>query len=287
MRVVRSVSAVHFSRRFIAICAAIVVLGAGSVTYALAAGVVHTSSGWYTCQDDGHANVAHSLIVRNNGGQPMCIGSSNWNDDFTVQHSSVTRNWANYPNIYEGCEYEGANLKQLCTSGYTPPRVSSVTSDTAYVSYYYPQTGFRGNTAYDIWFDKSAGVPTGRDNGTEVMIWLGTKGLGSPVYYRKVEIDGIWWGYDAWRAGTRGPTQWNYVRYWRLKNWTPHSMATLNLVPFFRDAERMGRLSSYWYLTGTEYGFETCYGGRGLQVRNFIDDIVGPRKFLGSLQHQS
>jgi hypothetical protein len=285
VRFMRFFSRARFSRRLVAVCSSFVLIVAGGVTYAFAAGVVHLNTGgWYTCQHDAHANVAHNMIVRNNGGQPMCIGSSNWNDNFTVQRSSVTRNWADFPNIYTGCEMDGT-LPQLCTSGYSPIKASTISSDTATVSYYYPQRGFRGNTAYDIWFNKSGAMPKGRDNGTEVMVWLGSNGIGSPVYTRTVKIDGIWWAYDSWRAGSS--TGWNYVRYWRLQNWTPHSMATLNLVPFFKDAEHMGKLSSSWYLTGTEYGFEVCYGGRGLQVRNFVDNIVGPRKFLGSLQHKS
>jgi hypothetical protein len=242
------------------------------------AGPIHLSSGgWYTCRHDMHANVANEEDVRNNGGQPMCVGSANWDDDFTVDHSSVTRNWADFPNVFTGCELDGT-LPQLCTSGHSAPlKVSSIRSDTSSVSYYYPQRGFAGNTAYDIWFNKGGGHPQGRDNGAEIMIWLGSRGIGNPVYTRRVEIDGVWWGYDTWRAGggvdSEGRT-WNYIRYWRLSGWTPHSAATLNLLSFFKDAERMGRLSSSWYLTGTEYGFEVCSGGRGLQVRNFTDKVT-------------
>jgi glycosyl hydrolase family 12 len=238
------------------------------------AGPIHLrSGGWYTCQHDMHANVANEMDVRNNGGQPMCIGSHNWADDFTVYHSSVTRSWADFPNIYSGCEMDGS-LPQLCTSGHaTPVRVSSIRTDTSSVSYYYPQRGFEGNAAYDIWFNKSGGHPQGFDNGAEIMVWLGSHGIGSPVYTRKVEVDGIWWGYMTWNAGQPGHT-WHYIRYWRLSGWTPHSAATLNLLSFFKDAERTGRLSSSWYLTGTEYGFEVCYGGRGLQVKNFTDRIT-------------
>jgi hypothetical protein len=231
------------------------------------------SGGWSTCRHDVHANVANDMDVRNNGGQPMCIGAPNWGDDFTVYHSSVTEAWADFPNIYTGCELDGT-LPQLCTSGHaTPVKVSSIRSDTSSVFYYYPQRGFEGNAAYDIWFNKSGGHPKGRDNGAEIMIWLGSRGIGSPDYTRKVKIDGIWWGYITWNARQSGHT-WHYIRYWRLSGWTPHSTATLNLVPFFKDAEHTGRLSSSWYLTGTEYGFEVCHGGRGLQVKKFTDRIT-------------
>lgn len=285
MRFMRFFRAARFSRRYIALGSVLLLGVSGGVTYAMTAGVTHVGSGWTTCGHDYHANVAHNLIVRNNGGQPMCIGSSDWNDDFTVQSSSVTRSWANFPNIYAGCELDG-DLPQLCTSGRaTPIQVSAISSEVSSVSYYYPQQGFHGNTAYDIWFNTTGAKPQGQDNGAEIMIWLGSVGLGKPVYTRKVKIDGVWWGYDTWRANHG--TSWNYIRYWRLSGWTPHSAATLNLVSFYKDAERMGRLSANWYLTGTEYGFEVCYGGRTLSVRNFTDDIKGPRQNLGSLQHKS
>lgn len=272
----------RYSRRVVALGTAFAVVVAGSITYAFAAGVTHVGSGWSTCTLDAHANVANGMDVRNNGSQSMCVASSNWGDDFHVTSASVTRNWANFPNIWTGCELDGS-LPQLCTSGHsTPVKVSSIISDTSSVTYYYPQSGFKGNTTYDIWFNKSGGTPTGFDNGAEIMIWLGTKGIGSPVYYRSVYIDGIWWGYDTWNT-SRGSTSWHYIRYWRLSNYTPNSRATLNLLSFFRDAEREGRLSSSWYLTGTEYGFEICGGGKGVTVDNFTDNIVTPQP-LGSLK---
>jgi hypothetical protein len=276
----------RFSRRLFAMFAAVALVLAGFITYAFAAGVIHINGkGWVTCQHDAHANVANDMDVRNNGGQAMCVGAPNWGDDFTVYRSSVTNNWADFPNIFLGCELDGT-LPQLCTSGHsTPVQVASIRSDVSSVSYYYPQRTFRGNSAYDIWFDKGGGQPRGRDNGAEIMIWLGSTGIGSPVYSRTVEIDGIWWGYDTWWAGGNSGSHWNYIRYWRLSNYTPRSSATLNLIPFFQDAERMGRLSSSWYLTGTEYGFEVCYGGKGVAVHSFTDDIT-MWKALGGLRHR-
>jgi hypothetical protein len=275
----------RFPRRFVAVCAALTLVLTAGVTYALASpNVTRDKGGWYTCRHDLHADVNNDMIVRNNGGQPMCVGSSNWGDNFTVERSSVTRNWADFPNVYLGCELDG-NLPQLCTSGHsTPIRVSTLRTDVSSVSYRMP-SHFRGNSAYDIWFNKSGGQPKGRDNGAEVMVWLGTRGIGRPAYTRKVKIDGIWWGYDTWIAGRAGSTRWNYIRYWRLSNPGGNSSATLNLIPFFKDAERMKKLSSSWYLTGTEYGFEVCYAGRGLAVTNFTDNIVGPPLLLGGLKH--
>jgi hypothetical protein len=229
-------------------------------------------AGWFTCKGDIHANVANGAIVRNNGFQPMCIGSYSWDDKFTVYHSSVTRNWADFPNIYVGCEMDGS-LPQLCTQGRaTPVRVSSIRSEASSVTYHYPLSDFAGNAAYDIWFDRTERPPKGRDDGAEIMIWLGSNGIGSPAFSRAVKIDGIWWGYITWGAFHSGHG-WNYIRYWRLSGRSSDAV-TLNLIPFYKDAERAGRLSSHWYLTGTEFGFETCFGGKGLEVRRFTDQLV-------------
>lgn len=245
----------------------------GLAPAASATGPVHRRhGGWFTCRHDVHADVANNLIVRNNGDQPMCVGSYTWDDMFTVYHSSVTRDWADFPNIYTGCEMDGS-LPQLCTQGgQQPVRVSSVKSDVSAVSYYYPYSDFAGNAAYDIWFDRTSRRPQGRDDGAEIMIWLGSNGIGGPAFSRVVTIDGIQWGYITWGAFHSGHG-WNYIRYWRLSGSSNSSAATLNLVPFFKDAERAGRLSSRWYLTGTEFGFETCFGGKGLAVRRFSDRL--------------
>ena len=39
-------------------------------------------------------------------------------------------------------------------------------------------------------------------------------------------------------------------------------------------AGRRWRLSSSWWLTGTEFGFEISKGGDGLSVHGFTDDLV-------------
>lgn len=276
-------------KQVLALCGAAALILTGGVTYVFAAGVTTTSSGgWTTCTLDAHANVANDMTIRNNGSQGMCLSSPDYGDHFTVTKSSVNKTDANYPNIYLGCEFDGDGNQQLCSHGHaSPPKLSSIGRDTSSVTYYYPQSGFAGDAAYDIWFNKSGGTPKGWNNGSEIMIWLGTNGIGGPQYSRKVEIDGIWWGYDSWNTSRSGGAGWHYIRYWRLSNETPHSSATLNLLPFFRDAENQGRLSSSWYLTGTEYGFEVDSGGKGLAVKNFSDDIEGTRTYLGGLQHKS
>lgn len=37
--------------------------------------------------------------------------------------------------------------------------------------------------------------PQGWDDGAEIMIWLGSNGIGGPAFSRIVTIDGIQWGY--------------------------------------------------------------------------------------------
>lgn len=229
------------------------------------------------------------MIVRNNGSEAMCLASPDYGDHFSVTKSSVHSPWADFPNIYTGCEYDGANSGQLCTAGHdTPPRLSSISRDVSSASYHMPASGFSGNASYDIWFNKSGGKPYGRDNGAEIMLWLGARGVGSPGYTRKVKIDGTWWGYDSWVTAHSGGS-WNYIRYWRLSGYgnPDSSVRNLNLRPFFNDAVSQGRLARSWFLTGTEFGFEVSSGGAGLKVNNFSDTIEGPRRYLGGLRHKS
>lgn len=228
---------------------------------------------WWTCSHDGHANLTGGYDARNNGRDAMCIGNKGWNPGFQIRHSSVNHMWGNYPNVFKGCESEGQTMPDLCTHGWgLPKRVGGIRKDVSSVSYYYPQRGFAGNLAYDIWFNKEGTYPQGRADGAEVMVWLGSKNLGRPYGWKYVKVDGIEWAYDAWIAGPPGH-HWNYIRYWRASGWTPGSRATLDLVGFFRDAEKEGLLSSKWFLTGTEIGSEVCWGGKGLAIKSFSAQV--------------
>lgn len=233
-------------------------------------------SGWWTCTHDAHADVANDMEVRDNfsTGNPLCIRSSSWGDTFSVFKSSVHQAWGAYPNVFQGCEMDGTDLPQVCTHGHEKPvRVASIRSDVSTASWYIPQRGTRTNVAYDIWFDKTSRAPKGWDDGAEVMVWDEAWGIGRPAYSRVVTIDGIRWGYATWRT-SRGSVSWNYVRYWRLSGGQRRQAVTLNLLDFFKDAERQGRLSPSWWLTGTEFGAELCGGGNGLSVHSFTDRLV-------------
>ena len=48
------------------------------------------------------------------------------------------------------------------------------------MTYHYPLSDFTGNAAYDIWFDRTRRTPKGRDDGAEIMIWLGSTGSARP-----------------------------------------------------------------------------------------------------------
>lgn len=281
MRISRRLRTMHFSRFSLALGAALVFILVSSMGYAFASNVIRQGAGWYTCRTDEHADASNYMIVRNNGGQPMCIGARNFGDDFTVEHSSVTRAWADFPNIFLGCETDGSG-PQLCSTDHdTPMKVSAISKDSASVSYAIPK-GTVANNAFDIWFNKTGAKPAGHDNAAELMIWTGARGLGM-TYTKKVEIDGIWWGYDSWNTDPKAYASWHYIRFWRLSNNASGSLS-INLIPFFNYAEHVGRLSSSWYLTGTEYGFETCKGGRGETISKFVDNLVGPGPALGALK---
>jgi hypothetical protein len=216
------------------------------------------------------------MEIRDNfsAGNPLCLRSAGWGDTFEAFRSSEHSPWGAFPNVFTGCENDGQSLPQVCTHDHARPvQVASIRSDASSASWYIPEHGTRANAAYDIWFNKAGQQPRGYDDGAEVMIWTATWGLGHPAYSRAVTIDGIRWGYATWRT-SRGPVSWNYVRYWRLSGGFRSGHATLNLLDFFKDAQREGKLSPSWWLTGTEFGFEVSKGGDGTSLRSFTDSLV-------------
>ncbi|GAA3435533.1 GH12 family glycosyl hydrolase domain-containing protein [Kutzneria kofuensis] len=76
---------------------------------------------------------------------------------------------ATYPSIYKGCHWG------MCTANSGMPiQVSKLGSATTSWSTVQPASGAY-DVAYDIWFN-SAPTTTGQPDGTEVMIWLNSRG---------------------------------------------------------------------------------------------------------------
>src|SRR5258706_9806274 len=196
-------------------------------------------------------------------GAPECI-TTDGSTGFTVANSSIA-NAADgapggYPAIYRGCPWgvstPGSGL---------PVQVSDIRPGTVTTSWSTSQPGGSSDydVAYDIWFNQPP-TPSGKPNGTELMIWLNPHGPVQPFgpqVARHVSIGGR--SYNAWY----GKQAWNTVSYTMTTGTA--SVSNLDLQPLIADAVSRGYISTSWYLIDVEAGFELWQGGAGLATRSF------------------
>jgi hypothetical protein len=211
------------------------------------------------CGKDQHIVTIERVDIRNNNflGEPMCLTNFYYKADFQITSSGLHDPWAAYPNAYVGCE----QFAPCTPESPMPIQVSNIRQ--AYSSWHYHPGGpWTGNAAYDIWFAPKKQTNAPVDHGAEVMIWLNQNNVGAPSGI-PVFIDGTWWDFTWWEANHDGRT-WNYVRFWRT---SPTLRVTnLNLKTFFAYAESQGLLSSKWWLTAVESGYELWNGGVGMHT---------------------
>jgi hypothetical protein len=164
---------------------------------------------------------------------------------------------ATYPSIYRGCHWG------LCTTRDPLPiqvddlRSATSSWDTRLV------THGAYNVAYDLWTSTTA-APSGQPDGSEIMIWLSSRGGVRPAgsIVGRASIDGVTW--DVWTAQMSG---WNYVAYQRRDR--TRSVVDLDLKAFVDESVRRGITASSWYLIAAEAGFEIWRGGQGLRTNSF------------------
>jgi len=156
--------------------------------------------------------------------------------------------------------------------------VSSITSIAS--SFTVQPGGSAWDAAYDIWFDHSANTTT-RNNGLEMMIWLGSANvqpIGSQV--ATATIAGATW--QVWYSGGSSPPVISYRR-----TPTTTSMPTFDIEDFVKDAMRRSAatgtqpvpsggapvLNSAWFLTSVQAGFELWQGGANAAVTSFAAGV--------------
>jgi hypothetical protein len=227
------------------------------------------------CGLDQHIVTIERVDIRNNNfrGEPMCLLNYYYKDNFRIVSSGLHEAWAAYPNAFVGCE-----ISVCSPESPMPIQVSNIRQ--AYSSWqYHPGGPWIGNAAYDIWFNPTK-MTTGQVNhGAEVMLWLNQSGksVGKPSGTR-VYIDGTWWGFTTWVA-RHGTLTWNYVRFWRESRTL--SVTNLNLRNFFAYAEKRHLISSKWWLTAVESGYELWQGGVGMHTLHYsvlVTPWVAPKK---------
>lgn len=195
--------------------------------------------------------------------EPGCMSAYTTRPRFTVStYYPYVGHVASYPEVLRGCQYG------VCTpnSGF-PRQVSSAQDAVAKWWTWHNGVGGRHNTAFDIWFGRTARY-YGHPRGAELMIWLNSHNLGHPYGSPVVWIDGRAWWLSYWQACVQNTTTcWNYVRFWAVH--PTIGVSWLNLYPFMRKMERLGKLRSSWYLWNVEAGYECWYGCKGMTTTWF------------------
>ncbi|HEX3782109.1 MAG TPA: ricin-type beta-trefoil lectin domain protein [Pseudonocardiaceae bacterium] len=162
-----------------------------------------------------------------------------------------------YPSIYQGCHWGS------CTTGSGMPiQVSNLASATTSWSTTQPASGAY-DVAYDIWFN-STPTTGGQPDGTELMIWLNSRGGVSPFGSQTgtATVDG-----DNWNVWTGQQTSWKIISYVLDPGGT--AFTDLDLKALINDAVSRGSIDPANYLIDVEAGFEIWQGGQGLATNSF------------------
>ncbi|MBB5802614.1 hypothetical protein F4560_002382 [Saccharothrix ecbatanensis] len=236
----------------------------------LAAGTVLAGAGpaqadTTICQQYGSTTIQGRYVVQNNRwgtSATQCINVTSSGFQITQQQGSAPTNGAplSYPSAFLGCHYTncspGSNL---------PMQVSRIRSATSSINYRY--AGGTYNASYDIWLD-----PTPKTNGVnqmEIMIWFNRQGSIQPIgsAVGNANVGGRSW--QVWRGSNGANNVISYVAPSPINSWS------FNVLDFVNDVRNRGAITSSWYLTSIQAGFEPWNGGVGLAVDNFSASVSG------------
>ena len=244
--------------------AAVVLAAAGSVAALVVA--APASADTRICEQYGRTTIQNRYIVMNNRwgtSAEQCINVTDRGFEIVSQQGTGNTSGApvSYPAVYDGCHYTA------CSPGTRLPiRVSDIASLTSSISYRYV-SGATYDAAYDIWLDPSP--RTDGVNAMEIMIWFNRQGsiqpIGSPV--GNVTIGGRSW--QVWQGSNGSNNVVSYVAPSAVSSWT------FSVLDFINDVKNRGAITSSWYLTSIQAGFEPWIGGTGLAVTNFSASVNG------------
>ena len=162
-----------------------------------------------------------------------------------------------YPSSFQGCHWGN------CTTGSGMPiQVSNLGSATTSWSTSQPASGAY-DVAYDIWFN-STPTTGGQPDGTELMIWLNSRGGVSPFGSQTGTSTAAG---DNWNVWTGQQTSWKIISY--VLNPGGTSFTNLDLKSIIEDAVNRGSINPANYLIDVEAGFEIWQGGQGLATNSF------------------
>jgi hypothetical protein len=197
------------------------------------------------------ADTAQCITVTNSG---FAVTTSN--------HNKPTNGApASYPAIYIGCHYTNCS-----PATNLPMQLSQISHATSSIDLSYPGGGVY-DASYDIWLDpspKKDGV-----NQQEIMVWLNRQGsiqpVGSPI--GSTNLGGRTW--EVWTGNNGSNNVVSYVAPSPISGWN------FSVLDFINDTKSRSNVSSSWYLTSIQAGFEPWVGGGGLAVTSFSATVNG------------
>lgn len=218
------------------------------------------------CDQFGSTTIGNRYVVQNNRWgttATQCINVTGTGFSITRQDGVSPTNGApvSYPSIYVGCHYTN------CSPGTNLPiQVSQISSATSAISYNYV-SGATYNASYDIWLD-----PTPKTNGVnqmEIMIWLNRQGSIQPIGSRVGSTTLVGRTWEVWQGSNGSNNVISYVAP------SPISSLNFSVLDFINDVRNRGAITSSWYLTSIQAGFEPWQGGVGLGVNSFSATVNG------------
>jgi Glycosyl hydrolase family 12/Cellulose binding domain len=251
-------------RRVARAIAAAGLLAATTITAFVVAGPA--SADTQICDQFGTTTIEGRYVVMNNRwgtSAEQCINVTSTGFAITSQQGVGNTSGApvSYPAVYVGCHYT------KCSPGTNLPiRVSSISSATSSIDYNFV-SGATYDAAYDIWLDPSP--KTDGVNQMEIMIWFNRQGSIQPIgsVVGSATIGGRSW--QVWQGGNGSNNVISYVAPSPVASWN------FSVLDFLRDVQNRGAITSSWYLTSIQAGFEPWIGGTGLAVTNFAAAVNG------------
>ena len=251
-------------RRVIRAVTAAALFAAGSITAFVLAGPANADT--QICEQYGSTTIGGRYVVMNNRwgtSAQQCINVTSSGFAITSQQGVGSTSGApvSYPAIFVGCHYTN------CSPGTNlPMQVSAISSATSSISYNYV-SGATYDAAYDIWLD-----PTPRrdgNNAMEIMIWFNRQGSIQPIgsVVGNTTIGGRTW--QVWQGSNGSNNVISYVAPSPISSWS------FSVLDFINDVKNRGAITSAWYLTSIQAGFEPWIGGTGLAVTNFSASVNG------------
>jgi chitodextrinase len=218
-----------------------------------------------TCEPQGTIPAGDYTIQANewNSTSQQCVsysGGTAWSVDTANFDLTTAGAPATYPSIFKGCHWGD------CTPGSgLPIQVSRLGSATSSWSTVQPASGAY-DVAYDLWIN-STPTTKGQPDGTEIMIWLNSRGGVQPFGGKTGTSSAAGHSWDVW---TGRQTSWKIVSYVLQGGGT--SFSDLDVKGLIDDAVGRGSVDPSHYLIDAEAGFEIWQGGQGLATNSFSFD---------------